>query len=570
MIESIRSRGPDDRRCAQGEWFSLGVCRLSIVALGEGGRQPASSESSDVHLAFNGEIYNFQLIQRELRREYGITVSSEAEALLELYLRHGAALVQRVEGDYSIVVLDSRSRTCLAFRDPFGVKPFYYAPMKNRETWVLSSHIKPFFHHPAFSTELDSVALIERRALGFWSSQRTSFRGIHQLTPGHYLRLHVLDSGPPEVHNKIVQFSNTCKLATLATDAHAGGALDVECARVIEEAVRKRIEHSDVTPIVLALSGGIDSSVMTAFARTRREHLTALTVYDSDECRDQIYSSKLSKRIGLKHQLYRIGLNEFLDEFPRIVTEMAGPNPSYTPYFLGRAMKELYPSAKVMLCGEGADEFFIGYPLFLDSIHFRSRCLAALRAVPAGTMAQSPLLRRALEWESLPQEETWLSLVDTFQREQLVNLHLVPFDHGTMAHGVECRVPFLDYAVIQFIQSVPARLRVLGYTTKILLRILLSQALGRDSELTQTLLARPSSPASSSTLGCQDWLTEFVKLKLPTSTLARSELAKFAVDEQHLFWLASIAIIFLKYRGRIDGMDFADLADEVFTLDEGL
>jgi asparagine synthase (glutamine-hydrolysing) len=566
MVESIRSRGPDERSCAQGEWFALGFCRLSILVLGEGGRQPVSSESTDIHLVFNGEIYNFRSIQSQLRREYGVASVSEADALLQLYRRRGVSFAEQLEGDYSVVILDSRSQTCFAFRDPFGVKPLYYASIENGQTWVLSSHIKAFFHHPGFSTQLDSIALMERRVVGFWSSHRTSFDGIHQLTPGHYLRLQIPpEPGSPKVEHEIVQFSSPQDLGTPGAGEVDATAIDVQCTQVIEEAVRKRIEHSDITPIVLALSGGIDSSVMASLARGSRDRLAALTVFDSEECQDQEYSVQLSKGIGLRHQVYKIALSEFLDEFPKIVLEMAGPNPSYTPYFLGRAMKQFYPSAKVLLCGEGADEFFIGYPLLIDSAHYRSTCLSTLRSFPAGRAAESPVLRRILPWESMQHEEICLSLIDMFQREQLVNLHLVPFDHGTMAHGVECRVPFLDYGVIQFIQNVPPHLRVLGKTTKILLRILLSQMLGQGSALTRSLLTRSSSPAWSSTLGCQRWLTAFLRRKMQTSKLAHSELVNFAMDEQHLFWLASVTTIFLKHRGRIDGMSFADLSNEIFT-----
>jgi asparagine synthase (glutamine-hydrolysing) len=344
--------------------------------------------------------------------------------------------------------------------------------------------------------------------------------------------------------------------------------IDAHCARVIGQAIRKRIEHSDVTPVVLALSGGIDSSLMAGLARSLSDRLTAVTVFDSSECQDREYAGQLSQGIGLTHQTYQISLSEFLDEFPRIVLEIAGPNPGYTPYFLGRAMKRFYPSAKVRLCGEGADEFFIGYRLLLEDADYRAKSLSALRGFPSELTIQSSLLRQVWQWESMDREEAWLSLVGMFQREQLVNLHLVPFDHGTMAHGVECRVPFLDYGVVQFIQKVPARLRVFGDTTKVLLRILLAQTLGRDSVLVRALLTRLPSPAFFSTLGCRQWLNDFLREKISSSKLGRSELVKFAANDENLFWLASVATIFLKHRGHIDGMRFADLAHEVLTAAE--
>jgi asparagine synthase (glutamine-hydrolysing) len=269
--------------------------------------------------------------------------------------------------------------------------------------------------------------------------------------------------------------------------------------------------------------------------------------------------------MGLDHHVYGISLSEFQNEFPQIVLEMAGPTPSFTPYFLGRAMKQLYPSAKVLLCGEGADEFFVGYPLFLDSTRFWSDCFSRMTGAPASWINESPLLQQVCNWKSLDDNEAWLKLIDLFQRAQLVNLHLLPFDHGTMAHGVECRVPYLDHEVVQFVRRVPTHLHILGSTTKVMLRIWLAQALGPDSSLAQCLLTRRSSPAFYSTIGCRNWLSKFLQKTLPATNLAQSELARFAMDQENLFWLASLSIIFLKHRGRIDGLWFPDLVDEIFS-----
>lgn len=566
MLDSIRSRGPDDLSFQQGEWFALGFCRLSIRVLGEAGHQPVTNATADVHLVFNGEIYNFPSLKEQLRRDFEVAAASEAGALLEFYLRYGPSFVEQLDGDFSIVVLDSRSRTCFAFRDSFGVKPLYYASLEDRQTWILSSHIKGFFQHPDFATQLDSVALMERRVLGFWSNERTCFDSIKQVLPGHSLRIQVSTQRDySEINHDLVPFSSPALPdETRGFELDANG-LAVECARNLERAIRKRIEHCDVSPVVLALSGGIDSSLMTTLAHDLRDRLATITIFDSEECQDQEYARQLSKDLGLVHQQYRIKLSEFLEEFPKIVLEMAGPTPNFTPYFLACATKHFYPSAKVLLCGEGADEFFVGYPVLLDSARFWSDCFSRMQKLPTSWLNESPLLRQVRDWKSLRPEKSWQNLIDVFQRDQLVNLHLVPFDHGTMAHGVECRVPYVDHGVVQSIQRVPAHLRVLGNTTKILLRILLSQKLGPDTALAKSLLNRQSSPAFFSTLSCRNWLTEFLEERLPGTELAKSGLARFAMDQENLFWLASVATIFLKHRGQIDGMRFADLTDEVLS-----
>jgi asparagine synthase (glutamine-hydrolysing) len=562
MLDHIRSRGPDDVCQEEADWFALGFCRLSIVVLSNDGRQPVADEAGGIRLVFNGELYNYRDIRQQLQRESGVAPASEAEALLRLYQRAGVSFTDQLDGDYAIVVMDSRTKTCLAFRDPFGVKPLYYASLENGRTWMVCSHVKPFFQHPGFSTELDPITLAERRVLGFWSSDRTCFGAIHQLAPGRYLRLDVPndDSGMP-----IRQALGNASMPQTdrADDGLDAGQICCRCGDALARAVSRRVEHSEVRPIVLALSGGIDSSLMAALASECRDQLAAVTVFDTEESLDPDYAARLSAHIDLRHRTYRIELSEFLAEFPRVVLEMAGPCPSYTPYFIARAMKRFHPSAKVLLCGEGADEFFVGYSLFLNDEYMRTRTMA-LRSCPSELIAQSALLERVAQWDSLGRDAAWGDLVDMFQRDQLVNLHLVPFDHGTMAHGVECRVPFLDHAVVQSVQMIPKGLRVLGRTGKIVLRILLAHALGRGSAIADTLLSRPSSPAYFSTLYCWNALRQLIRDRLPGSRLARSPHARAAANEETLFWLASLSTIFLQHRGRIDGMTFDDLAAEVF------
>jgi asparagine synthase (glutamine-hydrolysing) len=564
MMDSIRSRGPDDVALTSGTWFGLGFCLLSIVNR-ENSRQPVSSH--DIDLAFNGEIYNFRSIKQRLWRDHGIEVNSEAQALLRLYQLCGPSFVSELDGDFAIIVLDSQTNTCHAFRDFYGVKPVYYAPVNRGKTWVFASHLKAFFQYPGFSTGFDLVALTEKRILNFWSGDRTCFESIHQLRPGHVLKMRF----PTGAHNEpaIPEITGFCPQALTRAGELSNTEvknIDTGCAQVIRRALGKRVQHSEVTPIVLALSGGIDSSLIATLAAADwPERLAAITVHDGIECEDLECATELSRVVGLTHHSYLITSPVFLEEFPRMVLECASPNPSYTAYFLGRAVREFYPDAKVFLCGEGADEFFVGYSLLLDHESFIARSLRAHEELSAQRISDSPLLQQVEQWKCMGSDDLWLDLVGMFQRDQLLNLHLVPFDHGPMAHSLECRVPYLDYEVINYIQRIPAHLRVLNRSTKILLRILLADALRRTPELARRLLRRRPSPAFFSTLGPRKWLRTFLKEKMPESTLAHSELAPYAKDVEGLFWIGSISTVFLKHHSRIDGLDFAELAQEVLN-----
>jgi asparagine synthetase B (glutamine-hydrolysing) len=239
-------------------------------------------------------------------------------------------------------------------------------------------------------------------------------------------------------------------------------------------------------------------------------------------------------------------------------------NPAYTPYFLGRAVRELYPSAKVFLCGEGADEFFIGYPLLLEHESFIAKSISSLSRQPAERIADSPLLQQVERWQSVPSDQ-WMDLVRMFQRDQLLNLQLVPFDHGAMASSVECRVPYLDNEVIEFSNRLPLYLKVLDGSTKILLRLLLASLLHQDDALCRRLLSRRPSPAFFSTLRPRQWLRQLLQRMVPKSRLAASELALYSRNLEDLFWLGSVRVVFLKHRGRIEGLSFGDLAEEVIN-----
>jgi asparagine synthase (glutamine-hydrolysing) len=553
MTASLQSRGPDETSFTQSTWFSLGFCRLSIVGLRDG-HQPVSSACGGVSLAFNGEIYNYRSLSSN---------ASEAEALLLGYMEDGPAFVERLDGDFAIFIADSRSRTCYAFRDPAGVKPLYYTSWHGGRVWAVASQVKAFFRHPDFTTGLDCTALAERAVLNFWSRDRTCFDRVHQLPPGCGLKLCVpLESGAAIEAPRVTAFAPYRPPAS-----HSNGAPDFEravakCTRLIRGAVGKRIEHSDVDPVVIAWSGGIDSSIIAALAsRHYADRVAAITIGDDPLLGALSSTRRLALEIGLRHNCYPIGLREFLDEFASIVVENPGPQPAYSAYFLGRATRHFHSAAKVLLCGEGADELFLGYPLFVSYPVIKARILRALDGLALASLESSPLLERIRNWERQCGCEAWNDFVRIYQDDQLSTNHLLPFDHGPMAHSVECRVPFLDRDLMNYLDMVPLELRIARGIPKIHLRGVLKRVLpaGRAN----SILGQAKEPAFFSTNLCRAWLREFVEERIGRSALQKSSLRAFARNAADLFWLASIQVVFLKHRGEISGMTFADLADEV-------
>jgi len=562
MLEALRSRGPDEVGYSHAAGYSLGFCRLSVVAL-DTGHQPVSSRTGRIGLVFNGEIYNYLHLRERLHSEYGVWAASEAEALVCAYEREGPAFVSELDGDFAIAIVDTERRRCFLYRDPCGVKPLYYARIGNG-IWSFSSHPCAFFQHPEFATDLDVIALTEQRVLSFWSTHRTCFDNIHQLPPGHSLSFVSSESTTTCGEPTLTRFDRGAPEPVPVDERSSIDAIIVRCAQVLSESTRKRVVHADVAPVVLALSGGVDSSLLATLAASDGDgRVTALTIYDDDVCDDRRYAAAVAQRLGLTHHDRRVTFAEFLEAFPRLVLALSAPKPTYTPYYLGLGVRECYPSAKVLLCGEGADELFLGYSLLQNYHGYVSRAIGALRQEPAWLIEASDLLRRVRRWEHARDEEIRSDLIDMFQADQLVSSHLLPFDHGPMAHGIECRVPFLGSEVREFVRSVPQNMLEFNRQPKLILRSLLAAALDQQSPFARELLTRDPSPAFFAVANCRESLQRLLQGALGRSKLARSDLAGFARDAEGLFWIASIRAVFLEHRCRIDGLTFQALCNEV-------
>jgi asparagine synthase (glutamine-hydrolysing) len=555
MAASLRSRGPDDDGFVEGDWFAIGFRRLSIFATSTG-RQPVASPGGEIALAFNGELYNYRTIARDLERR-GVRVRCEAEALLALYTSEGADFTRALDGDYAIVVCDARTRTCHLLRDPFGVKPLYYAPLGDAASWAVSSDPAAMFVHPEFSTDWDLTALAERHVLGFCSWDRTNFAAIRQVPPGGRVTIHAGAPGGVRVWP--------------ADPGHLGAtrALDVErlyseCARLVGRAVRRRIDHRDGGPVVLALSGGIDSSLLAALAAERsREELHAVTI-GAEGGGDDRAAAAVARSLGVRHRFDEITADALIASLPRVVLNLGSQGPSYSAYFVGAAARRLSPAAKVLLVGEGADELFFGYQIHRDPMPYARVALAALDTVPKETIETSELLRTVARWRSFDPPRVRPDLAALLRTHQLVNRHLVPFDHATMAHGLECRVPYLDLRLARWLTSIPESALAGARGAKPLLRLLAADRLAATG-CDRLVLGRSPSPLRAALAPARAALTDRIRRRLSSSSLSRRPFAPLAKGPEELFWLAAVEAVFLRRRARIDGMEIGDLEAEVMA-----
>jgi asparagine synthase (glutamine-hydrolysing) len=558
MVASLAARGPDDEGLVRRDWFALGIRRLAIVAV-DAGRQPVSTPSGDVTLAFNGEIYDYEEIARALRRADGIAVRSEAEALLALYLSRGLDFTRRLNGDYAIVVCDTRARACHLFRDPFGVKPLYYAPLSGGRAWAAASEVQAFFHHPGFSTDWDEIALSERRVLGFCASDRTNFAAIRQVPPG--ARVTLAGSAMPSGRPTVVEAASDPGVAggeMLDLDS-----IDLEGAARLDDAVARRIRHSERFPVVVALSGGIDSTIIArCAARMPAGQVASLTIGGGDGGNDERIAGTVARRLSLPHRFERVDTDAILRSYPRLILALGAQGAAYSAYFIGAAVRRRWPGAKVMLCGEGADELFLGYWMHVHPAPYTQRVVDVLATLPPEWVDRSPLLRMVAAWPDTSPRRVRARLNALLRTHQLVNRHLVPFDHGTMAHSIECRVPYLDREVARWIASVPEVARTAGNTAKVVLRVIASDLL-EPLGIDRVVLDRQPSALPAAVGLARTALVERIARRSGSSGLPRGRLARFANTPEELFWLAAVEAVFLRHRARIDGMDFDALEAEI-------
>lgn len=556
MIMALAKRGPDAESCVDKDYFALGFRRLAIFATEHGG-QPVSDPAGHVTLAFNGEIYNYAGLASDLLQGQGIRVKSEAEALLALYLRYGVEFIDRVDGDYAIVVCDDRTRECHLFRDPFGVKPLYYAPIAGGRAWAAASEVQAFFRHPDFSTDWDEVALWERRVLGFAAFDRTSFAAIRQVPPGARLTFGAA------AQRSVIDSSNDP--GAVPTGGLALDRIVEQCAAVLRWAVERRISHSEYFPVVVALSGGIDSTIIAGLSSGEPAgKVVAITIGGALDEADALISLRVAASLSLPRTFERVSAESLYSNYARIVLACGAQGAAYSAYFLGDAVRRHCAGAKIVLCGEGADELFLGYWMHVRAKHYVERAIGALTSVPDDSIESSSLLQVVAGWRSLDGQHIQTQLNRMFRTHQLVNRHLIPFDHGMMAHGIECRVPFLDREVARFIGAVPETARTSGNTSKLLLRMVASDLLRPlGLELERLVLDRKPSALSSAMSEARAALSRRIGEEMAKLDLKRSRLARFANGHEDLFWLGAVDTVFLRHRAQLDGMELASMESEI-------
>jgi len=512
MTRTLHHRGPDDSGVYTSTHAGLGHTRLSIIDLSQAGHQPMVSDDGNQVIVFNGEIYNFQALRRELAsRGVSFHGHSDTEVVLKAWAAWGQEALARLEGMFALAIWDKRSRTLYAARDRFGIKPFYYYPL--RSGLVFGSEIKAILASGQMDRAVDEEALHEYFYYGTGLGSHSLFAGVRKLLPGHLLTLR--DTGIT-----LSEFASKYDLIPSTDDEETAKRRTLE---FLEHAVQSHLV-SDV-PVGVFLSGGIDSSTITALAsRHYQGKLNTYSVgFDYNKGVNELAKARMiAEHFGTDHhELHIAGKNmpETIESLVRSHDEPFGDAADVPLYLL---CQELRGSVKVILQGDGGDEIFAGYRRYnvLDferSWHWASRLGGSLlNLLPESATVnrykrfmqamahRDPAMRIALLLTEETQIEppTRVLSENAYQRINafdplaryrefhqqfahlppvqrmlyidcgilLPDIFLEKVDKSTMAHGIEARVPMLDTALTRYIMSLPPGYKVRRGQKKWLLR----------------------------------------------------------------------------------------------------
>jgi asparagine synthase (glutamine-hydrolysing) len=541
MVQTLVHRGPDEQGLHIDGTASLGHARLSILDLA-GGQQPMQLHDAPLWITFNGEIFNYIELRRELEQKgHSFKTKSDTEVILHLYQEYGPDFVQRMNGQWAFAIWDDIRQQLFLSRDRLGIRPLYYASVGR--AFLFASEIKAILTYPRVPRQIDLQALDQ--IFTFWCPlpSRTIFKGIYQLPPGHSA---ILKDGDL----KVWQYWKLHYEWDVDDSPQAADRASDLLFELLLDAARIRL-RADV-PVGAYLSGGLDSAVTTALiTRFVPENLQTFSVaFEDADLDESLWQREAARFFGTRHETIRCSAQDIGEIFPDVVWHMEQPVLRTAPaplYLLSRLVRE--NGFKVVLTGEGSDEILGGYDIFKEAkvrrfiardLNSRLRPLLLKKLYPyiESVQKQSPAyLQRFFHvdpsglndpffshlprWTLTSRAKNFFSdevhsqlagydcmsemldgLPEGFsgwdgfcQAQYLETAHLLPSyilsaqgDRVAMAHSIEGRYPFLDYRVVEFASRLSPRLKMKALDEKHLLK---RMAKGLVPE---SILSRPKQP----------------------------------------------------------------------------
>ncbi len=515
-LKKLVHRGPD----AQGKYIdskvSLGHRRLSILDLSSKGKQPMSNENGDVWIVFNGEIYNYKKLRKDLKERHDFKSDSDTEVLIHLYEEKGVGMLEDLQGAFAFCIYDSKKGKMFLARDRVGIKPLYYS--KVGRGLIFSSEIKGLLEHYEIDRKVSKKALQSYLVFRANCEEESMFKNIMKLMPGNFI---VYD-----LKSKKLEKRKYWDLKDKVVEGSYGDYLQ-GVRELLETSVKERL-MGDV-PYGAYLSGGVDSgAIISLMNRHAQGKVKTFSVGFEEEGADSELNAagELSSELGTDHHELVIG-RKSVKHLPNIIKNTDEPfaDPTAIPtYLLSEYTKK--KGVSVVLTGEGADELFAGYPQY----KFMKGHDIGFKRIPKGVRKTLPLvLSKMPPWIldkgfkfasklgekgierfgnyllSDKPEEQYFEQVSIFNskeqkelignefdyskygkgfkegvvsgsqklefKNQMVDDLLMKVDKNTMAFGVEGRVPFLDHRLVELAFRMPDKFKLNGLSNdKFILR----------------------------------------------------------------------------------------------------
>ncbi|MEO8148387.1 MAG: asparagine synthase (glutamine-hydrolyzing) [Bacteroidia bacterium] len=377
MTDCITHRGPDDsgHEYVQANDFTLGLGfrRLSIIELTALGHQPMNTDDGNYTLIFNGEIYNYKEVRKVLQ-DAGIRFksNSDSEVILQSYIKWGRECVQRFIGMFAFVIYDKPKQQLLACRDRAGVKPFLY--YWNENLFLFGSELKSFHQHHQFKKQISNDALALYFQHGYIPAPHCVFQNAYKLTPGHWL---IVDLKKKEIKTeKYWDVTNAYNQQKLKIDY-------VDAVTETEKLLRSAFEYRMVAdvPVGVFLSGGYDSSLVTALLQTNRQQkLKTFTIgFEEEAFNEATWARKVATHLGTEHHEFTCTYKQAMEIIPTLADMYDEPfaDSSAIPTYL--VSKVARQQVTVALSADGGDETFAGYTKYDKALRYINK----LNTVPS-------------------------------------------------------------------------------------------------------------------------------------------------------------------------------------------
>ena len=527
MTSTLSYRGPDSSGIYVDEKIALGHRRLKILDLTDTGSQPMMLETNGFRITYNGEIYNYLELKKELQKKGHIFRGrSDTEVILHVYKEWGIDGLKRLEGIFAFAIWDPIKETLILFRDRLGIKPLYYA--KSSYGFVFGSEIKTLLQADGIDCSLDEQSFSEYLWFGNTYEDRTFYRGIKSLLPGHYF----------EINKKSQALKKWWKIEKWTKSLNfSKESATSELREAIDESVGRQL-NADV-PVGIFLSGGIDSSaIAAAAANLRKDSINCYSAsFDFDGgINEQEKAALVAKHLNVTHHQLKVKGPDIVDTLYILAKAHDEPFADAANIPLYLMCKHLEGDVKVVLQGDGGDELFGGYrrynllsklkylkyiPNSIADIFFQSgsrgkRISRILRALNQSEPSMRMALLLTLETlNNRPElllkkeyQEKYIETLDPFlayrNAAERFNFHepiqqmlltdltvqlpsqfLTKVDRASMAAGIEARVPLLDEKIARLSVGMPTAWKISSLQDKVILRN------SQKERLPSSILKRP-------------------------------------------------------------------------------